>query len=145
MLAVLRSIATDEITAVQRTALNHDGTKRGRRMLGVAAGAAIKFDGDDAVTAGLIIGEGAETVLSGRQIGFRPAWALGSVGTIASFAVLPGIEALSIHAEHDKTGANARAIEECGNRWQDAGCIVLTIAPRIGGDLNDALRARVGR
>ena len=64
---------------------------------------------DDAVTTGLIVGEGAETVLSGRQVGFRPAWALGSAGAIATLPVPSGIEALSIHAEHDDTGANARA------------------------------------
>ena len=140
MLAVMRNIATDQITAVQRTALDKDGAKRGRRMLGVAAAAAIKFDNDDAVTTGLIVGEGAETVLSGRQVGFRPAWALGSAGAIATLPVLTGIEALSIHAEHDETGANARAIEECGSRWQDAGRLVITIAPRLGNDLNDAIR-----
>ena len=48
-------------------------------MYGEANGAAIKLDADEMVTMGLTIGEGIETVLSARQLGFRPAWALGSV------------------------------------------------------------------
>ena len=59
------------------------GEKLDRRMLGVAAGAAIKLDADDAVTHGLAIGEGIETCLTARQLGLRPVWALGSAGAIA--------------------------------------------------------------
>src|SRR3954453_2474967 len=41
---------------------------------------AIKLDPDEDVTSGLVIGEGLETTLSARQVGLRPAWALGSAG-----------------------------------------------------------------
>ena len=62
-------------------------------MLGDATEGAIKLDADDAVTTGLTIGEGIETVLAARQLGFKPAWATGSVAMMGTFPVLSGIEA----------------------------------------------------
>src|SRR4051794_18444545 len=53
------------------------------------------------VTIGLTVGEGVETCLSARQLGLRPAWALGSVRAIRTFPVLSGIEALTILEETD--------------------------------------------
>ncbi len=140
MIAAMRSIRQNELTGVHRTALSPQGAKIGRKMLGMASGAAIKLDHDDSVTMGLTIGEGVETTLAARQLGFRPAWALGSVGAIGAFAVLPGIDALTLLRESDKTGANERAVNECGTRWHDAGRQVILVSPKIGGDLNDALQ-----
>ena len=102
MVAALRQIQGDEITGVHRTRLTNEGAKVDRRMLGLASGAAIKLDADDAVTMGLAIGEGVETVMQGRQLGFRPGWALGSAGAISAFPVLGGIEALTILEENDR-------------------------------------------
>jgi hypothetical protein len=127
--------------AVHRTALTPQGGKIGRKMLGPVAGAAIKLDADADVTTGLHLGEGIETCLAARQLGFKPTWALGSAGAIAAFPLLSGIECLSLLAETDDGGANARAIEQCGNRWADAGREVIVIDPRCAGDVNDALRA----
>jgi putative DNA primase/helicase len=138
MLAAMRAIEADGLTAVHRTRLTADGQKIDRRMLGVAAGSAIKLDADDAVTMGLTIGEGIETGLAARQLGFRPAWALGSVGAIASFPVLAGIEALTILGENDESGASQRAVQECGQRWHDAGREVVVVEAAAG-DMNDAL------
>ncbi len=138
MLAAMRQVDGDALTAVQRTRLALDGSKLGRRMLGVAAGAAVKLDPEEAVTIGLHVAEGVETALQGRQLGFRPAWALGSAGAISAFPVLPGIEALTIHAERDAT--NARAVETCAARWHAAGREVRIIRPLTGSDLNDAAR-----
>ena len=90
---------------------------------------------------GLAIGEGIETVMQGRQLGFRPGWALGSAGGIKAFPVLGGIECLTIHAERDDT--NARAVETCAARWHRAGREVVIIEPRSGSDLNDAMRGAV--
>jgi putative DNA primase/helicase len=59
MLAAFRSIATDEIVAVHRTALTPQGEKVGRKMLGQVAGAAIKLDADADVTTGLHLPERA--------------------------------------------------------------------------------------
>ncbi len=138
MIAAMRSIATDEIMAIHRTRLSAGGEKIGRRMLGFAAGAAIKLDADDSVTHGLHVGEGVETCLAARQLGLKPAWALGSTSFLATFAVLSGVERLTILAEND--AASARAVEACGARWHAAGRKVLINRPTRGSDLNDAIR-----
>ncbi|MBM6582985.1 toprim domain-containing protein [Microvirga sp. BT689] len=143
MVAAFRCIHTDRITGIHRTALTPNGTKIGRKMLGIVAGAAIKLDPDEAVTGGLTIGEGIETTLSARQFGIKPAWALGSVGALASFPVLSGIEALTLLAEEDTSGASQKAIKECGHRWHQAKREVITAASKVGGDLNDALLGSV--
>ena len=50
--------------------------------------------------------------------------------------MLSGIETLTILAEPDQ--ANARAVEQVGNRWSDAGREVLVVRS-IAGDMNDAI------
>jgi putative DNA primase/helicase len=144
MLTAFRLVIGDRLVAVHRTLLSDDGRKIDRRMLGPVAGAAIKIDPDHDVEQGLNICEGFETGLAGRELGFRPVWALGSAGAIAAFPVLPGIDALTILAETDDSGANARAVKACGNRWAAAGCEVIVATPRVAGDMNDALRATDG-
>jgi putative DNA primase/helicase len=148
--AAMRNIISDELTAIHRTAidlvgqpiLDADGRKL-KRMLGVAKGAAVKLDADAEVTHSIVIGEGIETTQSARQLGYRPAWALGSAGGIETFPVLPGVETLSILAEFNRDGtpnvANAAAIDKCAARWHAAGREVLVVEPTVGGDLNDAL------
>ena len=138
MIAAMRSIETDAITGIHRTRLTVEGAKVDRRMIGIAAGAAVKIDADDAVTGGLNIGEGIETAMTGCIFGLRPAWALGSAAGISSFPVLAGLECLTILAENDPT--NAKAIETCARRWHAAGREVVIVQPKIGSDLNDALR-----
>lgn len=141
MLLAFRSIGDDKLQAIHRTALTQDGAKIDRKMLGPVAGAAIKIDPDENVEQGLAIGEGFETCLAGRLLGFRPVWALGSAQAIKTFAVLPGIGALTVLAETDDSGANAQAIKECGARWAAAQCEVLVATPRVAGDINDAVMA----
>jgi hypothetical protein len=141
MLTAFRSIRDDRIVAVHRTLLSDDGRKLDRRMLGPVAGAAIKVDDDTDVEYGLAICEGFETGLAGRLLGFRPVWALGSAGAIAEFPVLPDIDGLTILAETDDSGANARAVRTCGNRWAAAGREIIIATPRVAGDMNDALRS----
>jgi putative DNA primase/helicase len=140
MVAAMSCIYSDKLKAVHRTRLTPEGHKIDRRMLGDAAETAIKLDPDEAVTTGLTIGEGIETTLAARQLGFRPAWALGSVGAMSGFPVMPGVEVLTLLAEEDKTGANAKAINACGLRWHKAGRGVIEAVPRFGGDMNDAIR-----
>ena len=141
MLTAFRSIANDRLVAVHRTLLSEDGRKLDRRMLGPVGGAAIKIDSDQDVEQALTICEGFETGLAGRELGFRPVWAVGSAGAIADFPVLPGIDALTILAETDDSGANARAVRRCGNRWAAADREVILATPRVAGDMNDALRS----
>jgi putative DNA primase/helicase len=143
MVVAMRSIATNEITAVLRTRLSQEGKKIGRRMLGVARGAAVQLDADRSVTSCLYVGEGVETCMSARQIGLRPTWALGSAGAIENFPVLDGIETLKLLAERDV--ASERAVEACGARWHKAGREVLIYRPRHGKDFNDALQQEMQR
>lgn len=75
MVALMRSVITDQPQAIHRTRLSPAGKKLGRRMLGIAAGAAVKIDSNAEVTSGLAIGEGVESCLAARQLGFRPVWA----------------------------------------------------------------------
>jgi hypothetical protein len=137
MLLAFRSIATDQLTAIHRVALASDGSKIGRMMLGPVGGAAIKIDADHDVEQGLAIGEGYETCMAGRQLGFRPAWALGSAGAIGAFGVLSGIDALTILGEVDDSGTNDRCSRACAARWINAGCEASIVLPLTGGDVND--------
>ena len=139
MLTAFQSIADNKLVAVHRTLLSDDGRKIDRRMLGPVQGAAIKIDADTDVEHGIAICEGFETGLAGRALGFRPVWAVGSAGAIAEFPVLSGIDALTILAETDDSGANARAVQACGNRWAAANREIMVATPRAAGDMNDAL------
>jgi hypothetical protein len=138
MIAAFRDVGTDQIVGIQRTRLARDGTKIGRKMLGRVESAAIKIDPDHAVGQGLSIGEGLETCLSGRVIGLRPCWALGSAGAIKAFPVVSGINSLIILRENDK--ANEDASTACAERWANARVEVVFAEPRRGKDLNDALK-----
>ena len=88
--------------------------------------------------AGLHIGEGIESCLAARQIGLRPAWALGSCMAVGAFPVLPGIETLSILREHDE--ASRRNADACAMRWHDSGREVFDVWPNKGKDVNDAIK-----
>jgi putative DNA primase/helicase len=138
LVALFRSTDDNAITAIHRIALKDDGTKLGRRMLGIVLRAAIKLDplGGDTLT----IGEGVETGMAARQLGFRPTWALGSVGAISFLPVIDGVKQLTILGESGE--ASARAIRLCGTRWRKAGRRVRVVMPNEGfSDINDALIA----
>jgi putative DNA primase/helicase len=141
LVALFRDVVTDEPTGIQRIFLQKTGERIGRRMLGRVRGAAVKIDDDGAVAEGLHIGEGLESCLAARALGFRPVWAVGSAGGIRNFPVLPGIGALSILRETDDQGANEHATNACAERWLAASREVLAVTPMLVGDMNDvALR-----
>jgi putative DNA primase/helicase len=139
MLTAFRLISTDRLVAVHRTLTSDDGSKIDRRMLGPVAGAAIKIDDDTDVEQSLTICEGFETGLAGRQLGFRPVWALGSAGAIGPFPVLAGIDALTIFAETDKKGTNKKNARACAQRWVAAGREAFVVDPPQG-DMNDLMK-----
>src|SRR5262249_9977515 len=118
LLAAFRSIDNDVITAVHRIRLDQPARwpKTERRMIGVVRRAAVKL-----APAGesLAIGEGIETCMAAQQLGFAPAWALGSVGAIGFFPVIAAVSELVLLGETG--GASATAIRRCGSRWQQAG------------------------
>jgi hypothetical protein len=143
MVALFRDAVTNAPCGIHRTFLDSDGRAlmrngaKDKRMLGRAKGAAIKLDADADVSLGLHIGEGIETCLAARQLGYRPAWALGSAGAIADFPVLAGIETLTVFTENDDVSTRA-ADAVCG-RYEAAGCEAWTLEPPAG-DFNDAIQ-----
>lgn len=139
IVAAYRDVITNQLCGIHRTFLDDAGRKLDRRMLGRAKGSAIKLDADANVTLGLHVGEGIETCLTARQLGFRPVWALGSAGAIASLPVLKGVEAITFLAEHDDNDTNLQAIQQCSERYIEAGVDVFVVDPPRG-DLNDFAR-----
>jgi Toprim domain len=140
LVALFRDIRTNEPCGIHRTFLDGAGRKLGRKMIGRARGAAIKLDANENVTLGLHIGEGVETCLAARLAGFRPVWALGSAGAIATFPALAGIEAITVLGEVGDGGANHRVTQACATRWIEAGRDAFAVEPQVGDDLNDVWR-----
>jgi len=144
MLALVRNVMTDAPQAVHRTSVSGDGEKlpvdgRDRMALGCIAGGAIKLTPNGDVTTVLGVGEGIETALSLRHLPgceALPIWSLVNASGLAAFPILPGVEALWVANDNDPAGlAAADAVRQ---RWQAAGCEVVTVMPRAeGADLND--------
>jgi phage/plasmid primase-like uncharacterized protein len=147
MIALVRSIITDEPQAIVRTALRTDGTalridgKTARKALGPIGGGAIKLSDNAEVATGLTVGEGVETVLVSMALPTwcRPAWALIDCGNLVRFPVLAGIESLIILVDHDRPDRHGRragqsAAAECARRWEAAGREVIAVMPRREGD-----------
>lgn len=79
---------------------------------------------------GLVLCEGVETGVAINHAQMRPIWACGGAGTLATFPVLGGIEALTICADADKPGQ--RAAETLAERWRAAGRDVNIVPPPAG-------------
>jgi hypothetical protein len=150
LVAPFTTINGNDITAVHRIALNPDGSKIERRMLGVCRRVAIKLDvlNPAAGNGTLVIGEGLETCLACRQYMARgeiwrmPVWAVGSAGAISFFPLIDGIKKLFICGENNDGGANQRAVTACRMHWNKHGRKVAVIQPEQAfDDINDALIA----
>jgi Toprim domain/CHC2 zinc finger len=144
LVALVGDIVTDAPKAIQRTALNGDGGKIGRRSLGPTKSGVIKLWEDAEVTYGLAIGEGMETVaaaatrINHRGTLLQPAWALIDSANLSGFPVLAGIEALTILVDHDANGVGQAAAASCAKRWSAAGRNVIRLTPdALGTDFND--------
>jgi phage/plasmid primase-like uncharacterized protein len=150
ILARFTHAVTGAALGVHRRPISIPGAKP--MSLGPIGGGVIRLWPDDYVEQGLVVGEGVETVLAAatriehRHTLLQPAWACGSAGTIASFPVLPGIEALTILADHDPPDRRGRrpgqdAARACAQRWAAAGCEGTILTPRdLGLDFNDLVR-----
>lgn len=144
LVALVTDIVTGEPIGLHRTWICADGTKANtpgpaRLTLGGhrKQGGCIRLWPDEAVTTGLGIGEGIETVLSLAH-DFRPAWSLIDAGNLGAFPVLAGVEALVIAQDNDPAGRAAAS--DCAVRWSAAGCTVaLVSAAHDGADLNDII------
>jgi phage/plasmid primase-like uncharacterized protein len=142
IIELLRDVRTDEPRAIRRTFLTPDGVKIGKaKTLGPKIGTACKLTPNCEVTAGLVIGEGLETVLAGMLFELRPAWALGDAGELGAFPLLSGIECLTILVDNDYSGTGQRRSMQCSARWTDAGREVTRVTPfAVGADINDLIR-----
>jgi hypothetical protein len=108
------------------------GTDRDKQLLAGhrKRGGCIRLWPDEAVTRSLALAEGIESALAAAHV-FTPVWATVDASNMAAFPVLPGIESLTIFADHDDAGL--AAARECGVRWRDAGCDVRVRVPRQPG------------
>jgi hypothetical protein len=148
VLALVTDVLTGEAVNVHRTCLAADGSGKapvdkprlllkGHRK----KGGVVRLWPDEDVTAGLCVAEGVETALT-AALGFGLAWAVLDAGNLGGLPVLPGVEALTIVADHDEAGV--RAADACGRRWAEAGREVrVWKAPTRGADLNDHVREAV--
>src|SRR5262249_30963569 len=119
------------------------------RTLGAVAGCVIRLWPDDAVGAGLVLGEGVETTLAAalhithRKTLLQPAWAAGCADGMKNFPVLPGVESITLLVDHDQNGVGQDAAAECARRWVDAGREVIRLTPRgLGADFNDIVAGK---
>jgi putative DNA primase/helicase len=136
---------TDPITArptgaISRTYVDDDLRKVGKaKTLGSPSGI-VRLTPDEDVLSGLHLGEGLETALTAMAVGLRPTWATGSTETMKKFPVLPGIDCLTIVADHDANGAGERAGREVEDAWRCTGRETRILMADRPGDLNDTLR-----
>jgi hypothetical protein len=143
LVALVTDALTTERLTLHRTWIREDGTKAPvdkPRLLWPGlpkAGGVIRLWPDPEVTLGLCIGEGIETSLAAAR-GFGLAWPTLDKSNLADLPVLPGIEALTIVADHDKDGGGRQAAEACARRWLAAGAeVAIWTAPTPGVDFND--------
>lgn len=152
MVSLMTHPETAEPVGLHRTFLAADGAGKvdqGQQKMMIGRAGVIRLVEDAEVTIGLGIAEGIETALAVMQrAAWRPVWACGSAGAISKFPILPGIEALTIFADHDlansKTGRRAGmdAALECALRWQAGRRDAVIATPPEGGDWLDALMPR---
>ena len=133
-----------QLTGVSRTWLALDGADKApvttpRRAMGNLLGHGIRFSVADNV---LAAGEGAETMLSLRQVTpTLPMVAATSANHLAAFELTASLRRLYIVRDNDPAGY--AAAEALGGRAAGAG-IEVVILDAVLGDLNDDLR-RLGR
>lgn len=146
MIGLARSVVTGEPMGVHRTAINADGSKIGRMMLGPCDGAAIMLSDAPEADGKLHVCEGIETGLALMELGAPMMWALMSAGNIKRMPILHGIGKLTIWADNDikENGSNPglEAARDGGQRWVRAGIEAEIQKPRISGDFLDVLNQR---
>lgn len=139
MLALMTDPERNEPVGVHVTYLRPDGRGKAdgpaaKVMLGKRG--VIRLSPDDEVTTGLGVAEGIETAVAVMQrLDWRPVWAATCAGAVASFPVLPGLDAITVFADCDSAGM--RAAETCARRWVEAGREASIWTPERG-DWRDA-------
>jgi Toprim domain len=141
LLALLRDVCTGRAVGMSNIHLAPDGSdrlrdKKAKTVTGQAAGAAVMLSAFGEPTGGLLVCEGVETGIAVFAAGLRPLWACGGAGTLTTFPLLGGIEALTIAADADPAGM--QAAERVAERWRQAGREARIVAP-LAGDWADAV------
>lgn len=142
LVGLVTDVVSGEPLSLHRTWIQANGSKATvdspRMLLGGhrKQGGVIRLWPDEAVTAGLGIGEGIETALS-LAWGYSPVWACIDAGNMAALPALSGIECLMIAADNDTAG-NAGAMA-CAKQFTEAG-IEVFVTRQAANDLNDTLQ-----
>jgi hypothetical protein len=139
MVALITDALTGEPCGAHRTFLDRDGMavvlpdgRKDKRMYGRASGGCVRLY-EHEPPFGLAVAEGIETALAAD---FRPVWACLSSSIMTGFPVLPGVEALTVLADHDRAGIDAA--NAVGERWHAAGReVILTMPAEYGKDFAD--------
>jgi putative DNA primase/helicase len=147
LVALVTHAATAGPMSVHRTWLEADGAGKAAldkpRLLWPGAprtGGVVRLWPDEEVALGLAVGEGLETALSFAR-GFGSAWACIDAGKLAAFPVLPGIDGLTIVADHDE--AAMKAADACAARWHETWAEVRVWRARAPkADFNDWMLGR---
>jgi hypothetical protein len=144
LIGLYRDVFTNKVKAISRRPLTGDGQSLGKPVsLGPVRGCAIKLIPEEDVAHGLHLAEGITSALAAAMLGMVPIWATGGTGNMAKFPVRPGIDALTLIADNDESGAGQAAANECFGRWKNAGREVWTvISDTPGTDLNDVVLDR---
>lgn len=160
MLSAMVNAETNLFQGVHRTALQSDGSGKGKvtglasakKMLGSSSGAVVKLTPDEDVTTRLNIAEGIEDALTVLgNFGISPIWATMTSGTMKVFPVLSGIEALAIFANNDLPKlcggrlhqAGNEAAQACAARWVANGREAsIWLPPRVGSDFNNLVERK---
>jgi putative DNA primase/helicase len=145
LIALVTDAVTGEPISIHRTWITSTGKKAAvdpARMLLKGCrkrGGIIRLWPDSDVTDGLAIAEGIETALALANA-YQPVWSAIDAGNLAALPIIPGIEALTIAADHDDAGLKAAAL--LGQRWANAGRDVLIATPEVEGlDVADLVAA----
>lgn len=136
LIGIITDAHTGNPIGWHETILDQEGNKTGRLMHGRASGGVVRLY-DDPGSTEISIAEGIETALA---TGARPIWACLSSGIMQGLPVLPGIEQLTVFADHDPAGV--KAANEVGERWHAAGRrVTLTMPGLLGKDFDDVKEA----
>lgn len=140
MVSLVRNPGTREPMGIHRTALNRDGKKLDRKMLGPCHGGVVMLSPVQADSSAGIC-EGIETGLAVIELGGGPVWACLSAGSMAKFAPIGGIQKLSIYADNDEAGL--AAAQRCARQWLGIGVKAeINVPYDENGDFADTLAHR---
>jgi putative DNA primase/helicase len=113
-LGCIVGVMTDPIRAkptgaISRTYVDDDLRKVGQAKTLASPSGIVRLTPNGDVLSGLRLAEGLETALTAMAVGLRPMWATGSTETMKKIAVLPGIDCVTIVADHDAEKALSAA------------------------------------